>query len=270
MPLLSPTTSDSELLCEACGYSIDSLPTANNCPECGRPIIASVPSHRAGSPFQNRPTFFGLLLTAAETLRRPGELFARLSITPRRAWLLAVVYCATAAFFLVLPWVGQLIGDPARNARGVGGPILHALSLLAWVIGTTLVLLTLTFVEYNGIRFIAARRKWRLTRAAAAQVCAHACVGWIFSGLLPFLFLAILTALQRLFKFSPSGHLDLSPYFSAKIPWSDITVVGGLVTSVFLGLFLFELLVYIGVRRCKFATTLAAEAAPATPAVSAE
>src|SRR4051812_49598289 len=37
---------ESDLLCEACGYTLNGLPEDSNCPECGKPIRESIGSER--------------------------------------------------------------------------------------------------------------------------------------------------------------------------------------------------------------------------------
>lgn len=37
-------------LCESCGYALTGLTAAHRCPECGRPVVDSLPTHRRRSP----------------------------------------------------------------------------------------------------------------------------------------------------------------------------------------------------------------------------
>lgn len=183
--------------------------------------------------------------------------------------LLAINLLLSAAL-LVAPWVGILIGDPARSARGgawarAGA---HAGMFLVYLSTAVLLLFGLTWIEYRGIRFFAARRAWRLTPEAAWQVCGHASVGWILSGFLPMWMLAVLQALVVFFGYTPGGELDLTPVVPVPIRIQEIArglvIFGGFLT----GLLEFEVLVYVGVRKCRYATTIAPRREPragATP-----
>ncbi len=162
-----------------------------------------------------------------------------------------------AAAVMVGPWTGTFVGDPARAARGVGGwrePLAMIFTPLAEVLLVALLLFGLTWIEERGIRFFAARRGWRLTAPAAAQLCSHASVGWLLCGGLSLIFLATLFSVARLFGIAPSGSLDLRPYVDVTLHWSDVVPLAGLGGSYFLGMLAFELLVFAGVRECRYST----------------
>lgn len=168
-----------------------------------------------------------------------------------------------AAFLLVDPWTGVLVGDPARIARNtnrLSESVTYAWVLAAQVGIAALILLALTWIEALGMRLVGARRGWRITPDIASQVCAHASVGWIFAGLLPLLCLAAGTAALRLF---PEGgarvmnsRLDIggfAPWLGKRVSLGDLFAFAGLVGGFLGGLLIFEMLVYVGVRRCRFA-----------------
>lgn len=261
-PVQALTIDDRTPLCEQCGYPILLDPEhagEDRCPECGTPREASLPARRVGSPWQRGAGWRAWWETGLRAVARPGALFDRVAIHPRRGRGLYILNLLLASGLLVAPWVGNLVSDPARMARGSGTLVvagMHALMFvleLAFVMG---VLALLTWIEWLGIRFFARQRGWRLTRAGAWQVCYHASYGWVLAGLLPMLGMALDFTLVVLFDFSPRGVLDLSPVLPTVISWHTIyqatLVLGGLV----LGLFCFELLVYRGVRRVRFAATV--------------
>jgi hypothetical protein len=189
-------------------------------------------------------------------VRHPRVFFRQIRIEPRHARSLLALNLAIAAAAMVAPWTGTFIGDPARAARGVGGwrePMTMLITSMAEVALVGIVLLLLTWIEKRGIRFFAARRDWRLTNAAALQICAHASIGWIVCGTGSVLFLATLFAIARTFGIAPNGSFDLRPYVDVTLHWSQTIALLGLGGSYFVGMLVFELLVYVGVRECRYA-----------------
>jgi hypothetical protein len=252
---------ETTLLCESCGYGLAGLPETSACPECSRPIASSLPASRHGSPWQQSPGPFSWARSSWLAIRHPRRLFAQIRIEPSHAHRLLAINLLLASAAMVGPWTGTFIGDPARAARGVGGwrePVALIFTPLAEVVAVALILLILTWIEQRGIRFFAARRGWRLTKPAAQQICAHASIGWLLCGLLSLLFLATLFSLARLFGLSPGGVLDLRPYVDLSFHWGDLVPLLGLGGSYFLGMLAFELLVYAGVRECRYAARLPA------------
>ena len=247
---------DTTLLCERCGYTLEGLPHTGACPECGVPIRESLPAQRIGSPWQRSPGARSWLATNIGTVRSPRDRFRSATIEARRPFLLLTVNSFLAGLLVALPWTGVLIGDPSRGGSGLRGQMLFIIMLIAWaaLIAATLVLLT--FVERAGVRFFAARRRWRLSAAAAWQVCGHASVGWIVAPLAAFLCLVVLTILERVFGIAPRGifRVRLGTLFQpGPIGWGDFVysvILGG---SALAGLLAFEMLVYVGVRECRFA-----------------
>lgn len=246
------------LLCESCGYPIESLihTPAAKCPECGLAVASSLPSARPGTTWQQpmpltaRP--WAWLRTNVATLFHPARTFQRLAIRPGRSllWLNLLL----AAAFLVDPWVGVLVGDPARNwqTRGAWGLLIYGGAWLAELLAGFLFLFALTWVEVAGVRFFAARRGWRLHKHAAWQIAAHASVGWILMAWLQLMGLAISTALVYWFGYSPKGTLDW-PILSRPMPMTFAVSGAMAILGLVLGLLIFESLVYIGVRACRYA-----------------
>lgn len=252
--------------CEACGYDLAGLDLHEKCSECGRSVLASMPQTRPGSAWQQRPSIAAWWRTSWATLCQPAVLFSSVRIEFRGGLSLAIINCLLAAAMLVLPWAGTLIGDPVRSvrlsqtSRGLSSPARELLAF-SWVVPIQILvvaalLLLGTLFEFIGIRFIAGRRRWKLTRAGAWQVCAHATVGWLGLALAPMFALAAMYVLQFVFPSTLAITVDL------RRAGLGMTSVGTLLLwTVPLGLFIagvfvFELLVHIGVGRCKHAATL--------------
>lgn len=246
----SPTSSarsgigEYTLLCEACGYVVEGLGDGP-CPECGTSIRSSRPEARPGSPFQVRPGPFGWMRTAWLLLRHPGRTFDDIRIEPASAVVLALVNHGLAAMLIVAPWVGVLTWDPSRGANNVAA---YGVAFAIWVVGVVGVLGLLTVVEFLGVRFFAARRAWRVSRTTAMQICAHSSVGWIVAGLGGLLAMAAASRWgpdvgRLLARWSKSGIGPLTLYVS----WASAAL------GYLAGLLVFEVLVYTGVRRRKYA-----------------
>ena len=231
-------------LCERCGYVTEGLPAAAACPECG--LAGTAADRRPGSPWQQRPSVFSYFRTNWLALCRPGELFSTIAIG-RGAWGLAALNLLIAGFLIVAPWSGVLDIDPARGRGRAGSEEL--LLTAAWAVplhtlaGVGL-LGALTAVEWAGLQALGRHRGWRITPAVAWQVCAHASVGWIVMGITAWVGLIVWLNVSYF-----GGATDLSRMrgLSVAVMW----LVPGL--GVLLGLLVFELLVFVGIRRCRFA-----------------
>lgn len=237
------------LLCESCGYEIAGLPGESRCPECGRPVASSLPDQRPGSPWQQQPSPRSLLATNYRAIRDARSLYDMVRVDSGVG--LAGCNLLLAAIFLVAPWAGVLIGDPVRRAA----PGRHGIPAALWSIPTqialvALFLLVLTLIEWTGIQLLARTRSWRLTPEAAWQVCAHATVGWVITAVTSWLGLIAWLNLSSL-GLMPGGPVGQAAQWA-------VPLAGAL-----FGLLIFELLVWTGARRCKYANPPSARARPA-------
>lgn len=251
--------SETTPMCEECGYVLEGLPEGSACSECGRPVAASAAVSRAGSAWQQRPGLRSWLATNLAALRRPTSLFAAIRVEPRSGNALLVINSVLAAVVIVAPWTGTLIGDPIRSARG-GGPLAELLTF-GWVFpgqiaAVAVVLLFLSWVEYVGIRFVAARRGWRLTRDGAWQVCCHASVGWIVLGFAPLLAMAVVYTIGTLMHVPLGRSVSVPTVPSLRTSIGTVMGIALPLLGVFCGLFLYEWLVHLGVRKCRYSATL--------------
>lgn len=260
-------------LCERCGYGLTGLREGSECPECGRAWALNDPARRVGSPWQQR-RLAGLIETCVMLVRRPGVLFETLrpcsgpAQTPL-AW--GLVLAVVPVWGLVLPRVALLAFEGAARGPGTSWAALirglasagNAVVLTATLtlIGTVLLLLALTTIERWGLRLIAARRGWRVSRGAAQAIVGHAGLAWpVATGL------GALTAwlgpsvLDEIGRACRGVGLDLGPGFGLTVqPWA-FAALGFLV-----GMLWFETLVWIGLRRMRFANDPEAYSAARSP-----
>lgn len=218
------------LLCERCGYRLDSLDPDLPCPECGTPIARSLPSRRAGSAWQRGPGFLPWLRTNWRTLCHPWTRWDELRVAPARGLL--VVNCLLVGALLALGF-----GAPAL-LDGYDGEILGMPAFI--VIAAPFVLFSLSKVEAVGLRVLGARNGWRMTKDVAAAVVAHASVGWLLA--LPVLVAEVVYF--RSLDAAGAAAWTHAPLWREAAAWAAAPLAG------LLG---FELLAWLGWRKMKFA-----------------
>jgi hypothetical protein len=240
------------LLCETCGYEIEGLPADGACPECGRANSNSWPSRRTGSPAQQHTTILGLMRTWHATLTRPGRLFDRAVAGSRRDRVIREVALAVASVVggaaLLMPRVlSELNRDHAdaelaAEARYIAALMTFGIVPLSIVVFMALAILT--FIESRGIRFWGPRRGWRITPAIARTICAHASVGWVLGSVL-----MVAGHLLGLYLAQFPNRYNLG-IFRGPMQLAPITLPA---LGFLAGMLTFEVLVYIGMSRMKFA-----------------
>ncbi|QYK46965.1 MAG: hypothetical protein KF838_09230 [Phycisphaeraceae bacterium] len=277
------------LLCERCGYVLEGLDHGGNCPECGKPIAESLPRNaRPGSPWQawrsppdaacvgcgypleieddrdvcpecgtrvpehredvehqrylTRAGVKAVLTTIREMYLRPRAMLSRVRIEEGPTRSLGAMITSVASAILIVP-IGCMHGwsifvrttwtlESALETVGVlWGMAVAGLLVLC-------ILVFLSFIEEMGIQLFGRVHKRRITSAVAETICAHACVGWITGAVLfwGFILAAVLLGENRLALFSPIGLI--------------------------LGLLHFEILVWLGVKRCRYANRERPDANP--------
>jgi len=239
------------LLCERCGYVIEGLDTDGACPECGKPIVESLPERRTGTPWQRDEEDSLRILAATwwQTLRSPLKTVDELQAEHHRSHkllvftLLATCAPATMAFVIFHFAKTDLSMVPAALVLG----------LLMSVLLIFPSLFLMAKIEQFTLSFSARRRGWRVDSVLAGSLCAHGTVCWLVgSAACPvFLALSFLADDHRWYPEIGSLRIDASRIFSLLA-----------VLTAFAGLLIFEGFVYIGLRRCKYANRVRSPAAP--------
>lgn len=237
-----------DLLCEHCGYVLNGLRRRDACPECGRPIIESHPDARVGSPWQCGRRM-GVLLNMLSFIRSPWRMYGQVRVDEKSARRLEAESIAWAGALLALLVGFRALMAALDAAPGLGMTILVA--VIAPVLGFVLfvlILLGLTGIERSGIRVFGRVHHRRITRAVAETIVAHAAAGWIVSAVLTWAGWGFGSGLAWLAQREPWATWELTLTANYWMP----------VTGFLIGLLWFEALVYIGVRRMRFANAPAA------------
>ena len=119
-PAAGPAWSPHQPRCEACGYAIAQLPHSTNCPECGRPVVDSLPESRRPTAFAAADSRRQRVRAFAATLRKlvfEKTFFDRLAVHqghPRaRTFFTCVCLMNAILVFLAYPAVDVAFVDPA-------------------------------------------------------------------------------------------------------------------------------------------------------------
>jgi hypothetical protein len=176
---------------------------------------------------------------------QPRGLFDGIRVEHRASRQLLPVNLVLAGVAFGGAWATVLLG-PLMSAKSDRGAtdlwLTYFLSLAYFGMVSSFSLVFATWIEWLGIRFFGARRGWRVTQGVATGVCAHASFGWILGGVLAWVAAAAgLVNLVVMGRGAPFTFNELSRVFA-------VSLVGAGV-----GLLAFEVLVYVGVRRCRFA-----------------
>lgn len=239
MPRRRPHAPDA-LLCEHCGYDLAGLTRADNCPECGTPIAASLPENRTGTPWQ-RGEHRAWVRTAWVVLRHPRTCWQLVRNEGANTNQLVTRNCIyAAAMFAPFAEIGMFFRQLFTwGFNGIGIDALYGFPII-WVFTTIVgafIFWVLTAIEVAGISHFGKRRGWRTDRTLARVICAHAGVLWTVAGAITGFAL---------------GAADDMMSHGGLIPW-------GALIGFLLGMLLFETWVYLGFRAMRFANPPGAE-----------
>ncbi len=104
-PAIGPAWEPRTPRCEGCGYIIANIPVSTNCPECGRPVEASLPERRKPPAFVEASTFAQATKAFDKTLRAAisdKNFFKHLAVN-RDVSRDRVFFLTGAALTIVLP-----------------------------------------------------------------------------------------------------------------------------------------------------------------------
>ncbi len=219
-----PNTDD---LCERCGYALTGLSAANACPECGLPLSESHPDRRRGLSWQHGTSLLTWLRTARDVLLRPRQAFDQMRLGPAKQGRRFMVL---VALLVGLIWAGVAMLVPPF------WPIRFGLA------ATGLVLI-MCLIEAVGVTFWSRRKGHKMTFAVAQSVVGYAAIAWLPGALL----CAKAWLIRDGYFIGRGWWLQLG---SKSVLGSDLTYL--LVVGTFAS-FWFEVLVWYGVRRVRYA-----------------
>lgn len=128
--------------------------------------------------------------------------------------------------------------------------------LVVFFVTSWLLMVSMSLVEYVGIRFFGGRRGWRIDERVAACVVSHAAVGWVALGALAAVGWQVANILARDGTIKMRYTVAGTPVHSA-----GLILAGTLVA----GILVYELIVYNGVRRMRFANSSDGDGPTAAP-----
>jgi len=218
---------DDLLLCESCGYELSALRRRDKCPECGRPIGSSLPERR--NAYGSR----GLLERWWLAIASPIRIWERVDVSDFRQ--------SRRSLQLTLLVVSLVPGVSLWLASGgaVRFPVVLPLIVPAYIVFGFM-----TFLEEVGIRFFGRRRGWRISKNVSAAVVSHASIAWALSGV----------GVGVVWALFLRDELEVRNVYG---PISSYTLY--MFLAFLPGMLWFETLVWIGMRKLRFANVSGAE-----------
>jgi predicted RNA-binding Zn-ribbon protein involved in translation (DUF1610 family) len=230
------------LLCERCGYVIEGLDTESVCPECGKPIVESLPERRTGTPWQQCSGIRSLIQTWWKTIRHPKITIDILQLHNEDGIQLASISILLSVGFSVV-----LCVLPALIFSGIGLILMLSLGGMIGVCFGWLALFTLTAIEAMGLRVFGKKSGYRIDQSLSWAIVGHGCVGWVIM-----LFWFTIGMWSGIWYIALS---ELNSYRGPELLVLTLKIVAlvSFLIGVPLGFIVFESFAYLGIRRCKYA-----------------
>jgi len=227
----TPWEDEYTLLCERCGYVLEGLDQSSVCPECGKPIAESLPCDRPGTLWQRKASPWSLLRTWFRVLRHPKQSFDQMNCIEQDGIALTcfgMLNSLAAVFVLVLAITIFFALD------GIGYVfLLGFFEVFYWLIG-----FVYAWIAVARIKFAARIKGYRVDSNAAWSIVGLASIGLCFGPIS----VLIATMLFLAESLNPSYGPTLLGSLAAMLILSSIPV----------GLVVFEVLCSIGLGRCKY------------------
>jgi hypothetical protein len=151
--------SETDLLCESCGYTLNGLPSDARCPECGTPVVESVKDGRRPSAWEQArgsASMMAFIKTFFDVLLRPTTFFRQLSVRGpigrayAFAWITLIVIAIAFAWNAVGHWM--LVAGWRSNLFLIGNMGFSATIVLLPLLTSFAAKLTHWEASYRGLR----------------------------------------------------------------------------------------------------------------------
>ena len=185
MPRVAPAVpSESDLLCESCGYTLAGLPDDGRCPECGSPVATSRPETRRPSRWEQRRTVANFWRDSAAILLTPTRFFRSLAtrdgFRSADGFLARHLILASILFTLAAAVHANLVfyyGSTRIASRGVGlviTPLMVLSAMVGLAVATLCVMTIITHVAAKLTTLEGTYRGYRLPYPSVLRVlCFH-------------------------------------------------------------------------------------------------
>lgn len=234
------------LLCNRCGYIIESLYADSNCPECGHPIEKSIPTDRAGTPWQlHQQSMIALIKTWFMTIGKPGKVIDTMKFdhengksmaahTPLVAVVLALISIVPMAYFDGIGTVAFLV---------IGGGLI---GLVFWFMACLYSRIAVTRLTRS-----ARKKNYKFDLGLSWSVAGHASSYWIW---IPF---GLSMALWTLLLNHYAGQNNWIDPYSKTSSLIDFTGLLILTASAPISISMFELFLWKASRRLRYTNQVA-------------
>lgn len=235
------------LLCERCGYVLDDLDQAGECPECGIPIASVMPRLRPGSPWQQQRDLGSLIRTWWLLLTRPRSCWDGFGVQLGSGLTLMACGLICAALLPTLLVLGiVLYSGVASEALGMFG---YAIMYLAIVFaGFLLVAMLYCALGVARIKFWCRHRGCRMDSNIAWTIIGHASMGLSLIPLMLSVAIVAMIFIRLLYDHSGLDGAELTVAWIILGYSSWIMALAALPT----GLIVFEILSSLGLHRMRY------------------